>query len=143
MRFLYFSLLVILIFISCKKEKLDGNAYWQCHHAQNFDSAAISNKLVGSWKWKKRYCSWTDKTEAANKNINLNLTAGGTYALRENSTVLKQGNWEIFKLNGNSWSIRLTPYTDYTNGEVLFCGDELLIYDSPLDGCDDLFKRTN
>ena len=139
MRYFFLLSTVCFLFFSCKKE-LDIESYWNCNKNQQLDSATISSKMVGSWKWTKQSC-FESKTIKADKNVIASFNANGTFTVSENATVITQGSWTLEKIDTDLWELDCSPTSSYLFGRILFCGEEVLFNDSGLDGCDNLFKR--
>lgn len=143
MRPILIILIICLGLISCKKDTLDINSFWQCHNSQNLDSSSISNKLAGSWTWAKQSCFWSGKTTNAKKNIKITFNLTGTFSVSENSNLITQGNWKLKIVDSNMWGLDLTSPNDYLYGRILFCDNQVLFNNSYIDGCDNLFLKSN
>ncbi len=145
MRLFLCCLTIIIGLASCKKEKLelDINSFWQCNKLLNLDTSAVSGKLVGSWSWAKQSCFWTGKTKTADRNIKLTFKSDYTFSVIENSNTLTQGTWKLMQVDGNSWGLDLTAPSDFLYGRILFCDNQVLFNDSYIDGCDNLFNKSN
>jgi hypothetical protein len=140
MRYVFFTLMICLLLISCTKE-IDMDAYWQCHHSQNPDSASITAKLPGSWNWKKQNCFWGNKARKADKNVTVTFYANADYTVTENSAILAMGTWRLKKVDVNLWEFDLSTPSEYLYGRILLCGNEVLLNQSYIDGCDNLFVK--
>jgi hypothetical protein len=143
MKYMFFSIAVCLITLSCKKDSLDIASFWQCASSQNLDSTAISNKIAGSWKWTKQYCFSAGKTMRADKDIKVTFNTNGTFTVLENSTIITQGNWTLKVVDSNLWELDVTAPSTYLYGRILICNNQVLFNDSYRDGCDNLFEKVN
>ena len=143
MRLALLFLTIVASMVSCKKESLDINSFWQCNKLQNLDSTAISSKLLGSWTWTKRSCFGTGKTKSADKNVKVSFDINHTFTVDERSNTLTQGAWKLVQVDGNSWELDLSLPSEYLYGIILFCSNQVLFNDSYRDGCDNLFNRSN
>ncbi len=144
MRYFFFISISALLFFSCKKNELDVAEIWQCNNVQQLDSAAIIVKIAGSWKWTKQDCFWTSKTTKADKDTKATFNPNGSFTVTENSSIITQGNWGIKRIdNNNSWGLNLSSASTYLYGLILFCDNQLLFNNSVVDGCDNLFEKTN
>lgn len=143
MRLIILLLIIFSELVSCKKEKLDINHFWQCSMSQNLDSEAISNKLVGSWTWTKQSCFWTNITKSADRNIKVSFNSNATFSVYENSNTLTQGTWKLKQVDGNFVGLDLSSASEYLYGRILFCNNQVLFNDSYRDGCDHLFIKIN
>ncbi len=143
MRLIIIILTLTLILNSCKKETINLNDFWQCNKSQNLDTTAIASKLTGSWTWKKQSCFWSGKTIRADKAVKVTFNSNRTFSLSENSIIVTQGIWKLKIVDSNMYGLDLTQPSEYLYGRILFCSDEVLFNDSYIDGCDNLFGKTN
>ena len=141
------TLLCLTIFtglMSCKKDNIDINSFWECNKSQNLDTTTISSRLFGTWKWSKQICGdGAGKTKTADKNIKVTFRTDRTFSVNENSTLLAQGTWKLVQVDGNSWGLDLSAASKYLYGRILFCDNQVLFNDSYRDGCDNLFDKSN
>jgi hypothetical protein len=129
---------------ACKKEKLDINSFSQCNQSQNLDSTAISAKLIGTWAWSKQSCFDVDGTKKADRNVKVIFSPDGTFQVNENTTALTQGSWMVVQVDRfGSWGLNLSSESEYLYGRLLFCDNQLLFNNSYVDGCDNLFNKSN
>ena len=143
MRLALFCLTLFAGLLSCKKETIDINSFWQCNQSQNLDTTAISSKLIGSWTWSKQSCFWTGKTKPADRNIKVTFKTNRTFSVNENSNVLTKGTWKLIQVDGTSSGIDLSAPSEFLYGRILFCANQVLFADSYQDGCDNLFNKSN
>jgi hypothetical protein len=137
-------ILSLAVISSCTKQK--GNRvltpeFINCHKTANPDSASISSRLPGTWKWKAISCFWSNKTTRADKNIYLTINPDGTFAIIENSSLIQQGRWNLALVDPPSWGIRSVPYSAYLDGRIFICGNQFVANNSYIDGCDYLFEK--
>jgi hypothetical protein len=132
---------ICAVIISCKKEPLDINLFWQCNNSQNLDSASISNKLTGSWTWTKQSCFWSGKTTNADKNVKVIFNSNATFSVSENTNIVTHGSWKLTIVDSNMWGLDLTSPSDYLYGRIIFCENQVLFNNSYIDGCDNLFFK--
>lgn len=140
MKFIASLILVGLCLSACKKN-IDVISFSECHQSQNLDSAAIYNKLIGSWKWTKQNCFSIGKTTKADKTVIVSFNGNGSFTVMENAAVTSQGTWRLQKEDVNYWGLTLSQYSNYLWGRILFCNNEVLFNNSYRDGCDNLFNR--
>lgn len=129
--------------LSCKKEKPDLTACWQCSIVQALDSTAISGKLVGSWTWAKQSCFRPGMVKPADRTIKATFKIDHSFAVVEGANTLTQGTWGLIQVDGNSWRLELSAPSEFLYGRILFCDKQLLFNDSYIDGCDNVFNRSN
>ena len=140
------ALLCLTIFaglITCKKENLDVESFSQCNKAQNLDSSAITAKLIGSWTWATQSCFWANKSKSAYRNTKVIFKSNHTFSVNKSSNTLSQGTWKVRRVGGNSWGLDLSSPSELLYGRILFCDNQVLFYNSDLDGCDNLFNKHN
>ncbi|MFN8355865.1 MAG: hypothetical protein U0Y10_15515 [Spirosomataceae bacterium] len=143
MRLTLLCLTILAGLISCKKENLDINSFWQCNKSQNLDTTAISSKLVGSWTWAKQSCFWTGKTKSADRNIKVTFKNDHTFSVNESSNTLTQGTWKLIQVDGNSWGLDMSSPSEFLYGRILLSENQVLFNDSYKDGCDNVFNKSN
>lgn len=135
--------LLLAGFLSCKKDTIDVNSFWQCNQGQNTDTAVIANKLTGSWYWTKQACASTGATRVADKKIRLTFKVDHTFTITESNSLLTMGTWKIVQVDGSSRGLDLSSPSEYLYGRILFCDNQVLFNDSYRDGCDNLFTKNN
>jgi len=132
--------------INCKKrliKKIDIQHYYDCHQAQNLDSLGLSKKILGTWKWNKISCLEVhEKGRRADKDVVVKFTSDGNYILKEESKTIAQGKWSLVIVD-RMLGLALEQPSNYLQGKVLVCEDEILFHGSYIDVCDHLFKREN
>jgi len=143
MRLLFIILTLASILTSCKKEKINVNDFLQCSKSQNLDSTAIANKLTGNWRWEKQSCYWTAQTKKADKDVKVIFNTSRTFTVSQNDIIIAQGTWRLKIVDSNMYGLDLSQFSEYLNGCILFCNNEILFNDSYRDGCDNLFGKSN
>jgi hypothetical protein len=138
---IHLFIFAFILFFACKRNEINMQKIWQCNQAQNLDSNAIHNKLIGKWKWAKQDCFWSGKTKKADKNIVVTFNANGTFYVNENGLVITEGNWKIVVEDKTKWGLQLSQPSLYLNGAILFCKQQVLFNHSYIDGCDNLFVK--
>ena len=134
---------ICLLFFSCKKNNTDEQSFIQCNSPQYLDSAAISNKIVGSWTLIKQRFGSNGKVVATTKNIKVIFNSNSTYSLFEDSLVLAQGNWDLKNVLDSMWGLGLTAPSSYLIGYISFCNNQVVFSYNYLDGNDNLFEKSN
>lgn len=125
-----------------KVTAIDINDLWKCQEEQNAHSSQIVQNIEGTWVWQKVYCGWDTITTSADKQVVINFNDGGRYRVFENSTVSSEGEWTLVKEQQDGWwRIETEKPSTYVNGLILLCNDELVFYNSYVDGCDYYFTR--
>jgi hypothetical protein len=133
----------IAILCSCKKIKINLDSYYECSRNISGDSTAISQKLIGSWRWISKSCFWEGRLKPANKKMIVTFNNNQTFLISENGNTIAQGSWKLVVADGSFWGIESSASGDYIIGRILFCKDELLFSDSYRDGCDKLFRKVD
>jgi len=141
--FIFLNIIMSIILTSCKKETIDVNSFWNCNNSQGLDSLATANKLSSSWLWSKQYCDNGMGTKKADKNIKIIFNSIGTFSILENSISISQGTWKLKKVEDNLYALNLSQPSKYLYGRILFCDNQVLFSNSYLDGCDNLFTKSN
>ena len=140
------SLLIGLLIHSCTKDKMmDSKAFLECNNAMQLDTAGIANKLIGTWKLKSWYCGECTNpgTHYSDKIILATFTSARSFSVTENAIVVAEGYWSLRIVDSNKWGLQSDSSLTHLYGAILFCDDQVLFYDSYLDGKDNLFDRVN
>jgi hypothetical protein len=141
------SAFIVISFLtfSCSKDKIeqiDTTQLWDCFKSQNYDSAKLASKLIGTWKWTKYYAE-IPGTNKANKDVFMNLTKEGSFVVTENSIVITQGNWKLRVVDFSNFELDLNKPSIYLYGRIVLCDNQVLFNNSYIDGSDNLFVRTD
>jgi len=131
-----------IILLSCKKDRIDVNKFWNCNNSQTLDSAGIAAKLSGLWLWSKKY-SDIGGTKKADKVIKVTFNSNGTFSILENSNTITQGIWKLEIQYGTEYILSLNQPSEYLHGTILFCDNQVLFTSSRSDGDDNLFTKSN
>ena len=142
MRKEFISFIIAVFTITACKKEIDILSFAQCHDSQHLDSITISNRLTGSWKWSKQSCFWSDKTVKANKTVQVTFNSNTSFTISENSNVISQGTWKLKIVDSNSWGLDLSLASEYLYGRIFLCNNQVLFNNSYIDGCDNLFNRS-
>lgn len=144
MRPVLLLLTICLAIFSCDKtETIDLDSILACHQSQQLDSAAISTKLVGTWSLSSRFCIKTRPANLTPFDIKVNINADGSFSVSEHSGILTQGNWKLKNIGTSMWGFDLTSQSEYLNGRILFCKNQVL-FDSTYvngEGCYNIFYK--
>jgi hypothetical protein len=143
-----FPLLLItsLVIFSCGKSKEPAPAaFLKCHQSQRLDSAAIATKLVGQWSLSSRFCYKTTTVNPLAMLVKVDFTANGSFSVSEKGSVITQGNWKLksLALGTDMWELELTFPSDFLQGRILFCKNEVLFNNTYIngEGCDAVFFK--
>lgn len=138
---------------SCKKEKagrlhpvpstgFDIGRIRDCHNEENRYPSQITSGLLGTWLWVSNSCFWTgDTTFTANKHVLVTFSDAGMYKVFEDGVIESEGTWKLAQSGNNIWSISTSKHSQYLNGYVWLCKDEVVFFSSYIDGCDYYFVR--
>lgn len=143
-KLLTIALMLLLAWLqSCKKDELpptDPQKFIDCYLEQSFDSSSLSQHLSYQWKLTARSCFWTGE-KPIDKEVILALNDSGTFYLSEQAIVILEGSWKIESMGNEYFQLDFDTLNSYLYGISLLCEGNLLFYDSPTDGCDNLFER--
>ena len=136
--------IMLFAFITaCKKNKEQDNIFINCNKLQNLDSLTVGNKLLGTWLYTKKKCFDGSLTSTISQNIKVVFKTNRTYTVITNGTLVLTRNWSLKPVDITLWGLTLLDPDEYLNGGILFCGENLLFYNSFIDGCDNLFIKSN
>ena len=141
------TLLILLVacslMVSCTKNKIKRDDFFTCTKLQNLDSSTVGNKIIGAWLLTKQKCYWANETNLLIYNTKVTFNTDRTYFIKTNNIITVHGNWNLVPINVNNWSLNLTTQNEYLYGCILFCNNQLMFYNSYIDGCDNLFYKSN
>ncbi len=142
MRLTLLILTICLALFSCKKHVAAINplAFWTCTITEN-DSTLIAQKLAGSWKWTKQFCS--SQITPANKSVTVIFNSNAGFTITEDSVITTQGNWKLQNAGPNQWQLSLDSSSNYLRGFISFCNNEVVFADIYFDGCNNYFDKIN
>jgi hypothetical protein len=146
MRLVILYIPILIGFLSCKKEtfsSIDINSMWECNKSKNLDSTALASKLTGSWSWSKQSCAWTGENRSVNRNLKVTFRNNYTLSVTDGANMLTEGTWRIVKLDVNSLGLTTSAQSTYLSGRILYCDTQVLFNDSYIDGCDNLFVKSD
>jgi len=121
----------------------DLRSFLECHQSQQLDSAAISNKLVGTWSLSISVCYKFPMVNPPRFNVKVNFNVNGSFIVSDHSGIVTQGNWKLKNLDPKMWGFDLTSPSEYLYGRILFCKNQVL-FDSTYvngEGCDNVFYK--
>lgn len=147
------AIFTVVAAVSCRKEKADRvdakptlgfnlQEVKKCHQQQNQAPSQITSRLEGTWSWLSFTCHWSlDSTFTADKHVVVTFSDAGVYKVFENSTIESEGTWKLSQTTDNNWTIVTERPSEYLNGYIWLCNDEVIFHNSYLDGCDYYFVR--
>ncbi len=138
---LLFSIICLCLFSCNKKNTVDLDSFFDCNASQHLDSAAISNKLAGSWFFSMRFCGSGGSALGIPINVKANFDANSSFTLTDHYGILTQGNWKLKIVDTNLWGLDLTSQSDFLYGRILFCENNVMFNNSYRDGCDNVFYK--
>lgn len=160
MKHLFSTLAIVaitsILLTSCRRDDdtagvvtrdIDMQAFWECHNSQPNDAAALTATLTsGKWLWLQTSCyGFKEQTiTPADKTTIITFSASGTFTITEND-VARNGTWKLVPShpNDNKWELETDIALPYFHGYILSCENDLMFSNSYVDGCDNLFTKTN
>lgn len=147
---------VMAVQISCKKANetevipiqkppIALDSILTCYKQRKPDSADIRNSLLGKWQWTFIKCYWNPENANSEdyKTHSIEFKQNDSVEVKVNGQLTQKSSWKLTKLNDGYYKLSMNPIVVLLPGKVLFCGDQVLFYDSYVDGCDNYFKRLN
>jgi len=138
MKQIFLLLIIWLIIFSCKKDASGIDSSWPCDILE--DSSATSIQIVGTWKWTKRELA-TGKLVIADKNIKATFNSDKTFTIKENVSIIEQGSWSLKSPLAGYWALNITSQSNYLNGFILFCNNQILFTERYMDGNANYFEK--
>lgn len=152
--FLLSALAVFITTASCTREKSDkiyqnGTvenintiALNDCHNTENPYPSQIAANIEGTWVWQSYRCLMNGQsTKSAEKHVVLTFNDGGLFKVFEDSKLISEGEWHLVQLQSGQWEIETSTPSEYVNGHILLCKEDLLFSSGYIDGCDYLFTK--
>lgn len=139
MKYVYYTMLFLSF--SCKKHVTNEPVKWECDSPQILDSAAASNKTVGTWKLVAVKGGMIPGYQHKVEDVELVFNSDATYVVKGDSQTSGSGTWNLTVINGEWLRLETNPGNRYLNGSMLFCEDNLSFWNSHADGLDFLFSR--
>lgn len=122
---------------------IDYERLSNCHNENNLYPSQITEHIIGTWQINKQSCGFSPETTYPTENIILILNDAGTYSIQSGVVILNEGKWGLkASPNDNRWELSLTEPNQYLYGDIILCGNELLLSHRYIDGCDNYFIRT-
>lgn len=136
----------------CVKEKADKNGtvagaaietqrIEECSKKENPYPSQINAHIEGDWVWTSKNCPFGGSTTAADKQVVVKFTDGALYQVFENGTLATEGSFALESSYDGQWRIVPSVATEYINGNVLLCGNELIFTKVATDGCEYYYVR--
>jgi hypothetical protein len=150
------ALLLLFSISGCKDDVLLNNTpYFECNKALGLTIVTAHDRIIGKWKWERRVCCglmasgqkpYEDKDSFAGQVVE--FRADGT------GEILRGTNRKSFH-----WDLKLNPAAEDTfdwvqdlsagkvvpdetmYGYILFCDDQLIFLNTPVDGADNFYLK--
>lgn len=133
---------------SCKKDEaapaFDLDAMRACHLRGNTDSLAVARSLVGKWDWRFSRCDGNMSGSAPVRDLLAEFKADGTLTLYEDGQPVQSSPWQLEYAGGitaREYRLRLSTRIAQVAGVIYVCGDQVVFSESPLDVCDNYYRR--
>lgn len=116
---------------------IDVNRIADCHQQNNPYPSQISQHIEGSWVLTSEFCPMKGGTTSVSNQLVLTFNDGALYKIFKNGSLLEEGSYALTSSIDGHWSIsNESSQSEYLRGDVLICNNEMVLYNSPLDGCD-------
>ena len=148
------ALIALFTWTGCKREKSDQlypngavaeintSALTECHNTENPYPSQITANIEGTWVWQSYRCPMTGTTtNSADKHVVLTFNDGGLFKVFEDSKLITEGEWNLSQVQPGIWEMQTSKPSEYVNGYIWLCKNELLFSSSYLDGCEYLFVK--
>jgi len=143
---LFFAFLIILSLNYCIKNDeiapYNEADLFDCYQQQSWDSTRIVKSLLGQWRWDSIKCPVIVTKSKGEVDYRLNFVSDSKLEIYQSDILTKTVNWFI---NGHDgiYNIHTEPSVDKVFGAVFICGDQMVFYNSWLDGCDYYYTKFN
>jgi len=145
-------IMILSVITSCKKEpqkesEISVYHFLECYNSQHLDSTSVTNKLIGTWDLKEQGCMDSYQSSAT-KVVKATFDSAGIFVVTENSNVITLGHWKVkiidnyyIGIDSTTFELDIDKQSNYLNGLILFCGNQVLFSASYHDGCNTLFGK--
>lgn len=145
-RILPLIFITLVLVSSCKKNDIpiDYDRFFDCKNSQVWDSSEIAGQLVGSWKLTAMYCFWTGVKNTDTMDVEVKFESSGNFILKNNGSIRAEGSWSITNPSAGDptyYELNLSEGDGLLRGVILSCTDQILFYNSNIDGCDKVYNR--
>jgi hypothetical protein len=114
----------------------------QCHNGKEWDEIKIGDALIGEWEWEYVRCFWNPENAETIKSgeLTVEFKTDKTLNVIENGQIIQTSNWNI-TFRPNVYEISVEPVVTQLSGNIYFCDNRVLFFESFRDLCDNYFKR--
>jgi len=141
-----FSLFIILYLLAasscCRAYKYDElDKIIACH--SSVDSSALKEKMIGTWDWQYIQCFWYPfmANTCDYEDHTLVFETDNMASVWNRRLKVETGSWQLNRISDKLYSIDSDLREIPVDGFIFLCDDQLLFYNSPVDGCDVLFRK--
>lgn len=115
------------------------NEIIDCHNNVDWVPGGVRAKLVGEWTWVQSFNPWMAAYDSVTfKGVKVILQEDGS-AIKDDNGNTDNGTWELIENSNTSfcqYTFKLSFVELSSEGCVYICDDEMLLYNSPVDGLD-------
>lgn len=146
MKYLIF-LSVTFSLVACKKDAFNldftPDGFVDCYDNEGYSKEKLASAMAGNWEWQYISCYWTpeDANSEACESCELRLGEDGNFNFVEDGAVSLSGTWTLLEsFSAGYYTIQTSPSLEWALGQVYLCDDQLLFFNSYIDGCDNYYN---
>ena len=145
------AFLSTLIFLGCNDDDIDQrpmsiNEISSCYKQQEWNENKIAEELKGKWQWIYTENFWSpDKgRNTENEKLIVEFNSDSTLKVHINNELNDSTRWIVFPLtNSDLYVLELEKPIQQLYGQILFCENILMFFDSYRDGTDNYFRKVD
>jgi hypothetical protein len=145
------AFLSTLIFLGCNDDDIDQrpmsiNEISNCYKQQEWNENKIAEELKGKWQWIYTENFWSpDKgRNTENEKLIVEFNSDTTLKVHINNELNDSTRWFVLPLtNSDLYVLELEKPIQQLYGQILFCENILMFFDSYRDGTDNYFRKVD
>lgn len=139
---------------SCKKNgsstmsaapapRVNVDSLFSCAGPQRLDSSLLHDSLIGTWQWQYIRCFWRpeDPNNQEFKTLSVEFHKNDSLDVRMNGQVSTRSSWRLQFSSFGIPSLHTDPNVWQLLGDIVTCEKGIKFFASPVDGCDNYFKK--
>ncbi len=143
------AFLSTLIFLGCNDDDIDQRPMSiteisNCYKQQEWNENIITEELMGKWQWFYTENFWSpDKgRNTENEKLIVEFNSDSTVKVQINNEFHDSTRWIVVPLtNSDLYVLELEKPIQQLYGQILFCENILMFFDSYRDGTDNYFIK--
>lgn len=115
--------------------------FYKCYNIESWDSLKTANHLIGTWRWDSTKCPTLAFKRREAENYKLVFHPNSQLDIYKGNILHQKVSWYVEGEN-NTYNIHTKPQVDNVYGKIFTCNQNLVLYNSLLDGNDYYYTKT-